>query len=390
MRLPLKTICAHTAILCILSLLGCGQTVATNPSDDKALPQTEALTPEEKATAFKGTEGNWCDVENATSTVISKKGIKQLEILSVDDRQLTCNIVNTMAAPAYRITGTLEPIVASIDERVASFETKDERGNYVQGTLTIDGDTIRVSIKSTGTHDKSLGSNGSLSMDCTMVRDQHYNDRQAREWNNFYILSESSSRRLTDDDVLYLPSDKLMLARNEIFARHGYIFKTESLASYFNSQLWYEPTIPADEFSSSAILSSTELTNIALIQRWESTSREFALESGFEGVAGTYTYGSDGGHPVALRFSQNDNANSFTMDLLEGDGTTAISTGIPCTVTGDNTASATVDSAGIQLTWDSTMTMTISLVSGSPSDEVRELFGVSWGNGSYFGYPYKN
>ena len=51
---------------------------------------------------------------------------------------------------------------------------------------------------------------------------------------------EASSRRLTYND---LPSDKrqLKIMRNEIFARHGYIFKSAAMKKYFNAKAWYNP-----------------------------------------------------------------------------------------------------------------------------------------------------
>jgi hypothetical protein len=51
----------------------------------------------------------------------------------------------------------------------------------------------------------------------------------------------ASSRILTYDDVQYLSKDELSIMRNEIFARHGFIFKTQKMIDYFNKQKWYRP-----------------------------------------------------------------------------------------------------------------------------------------------------
>lgn len=53
--------------------------------------------------------------------------------------------------------------------------------------------------------------------------------------------------------------------RNEIFARHGYIFKTDDMRQYFNSQNWYSPMY--NEVSSS--LSSIEKYNVEFIKKYE-------------------------------------------------------------------------------------------------------------------------
>lgn len=55
------------------------------------------------------------------------------------------------------------------------------------------------------------------------------------------ILPESSSRLLTGKDLEGLAVYTLDLARNEIFARHGYIFSNEQYRSYFSNKSWYSP-----------------------------------------------------------------------------------------------------------------------------------------------------
>ena len=54
-----------------------------------------------------------------------------------------------------------------------------------------------------------------------------------------YILPDSSTRYLTYADLDALSWRDLCLARNEIFARHGRIFRTPEIAAYFGSKSWY-------------------------------------------------------------------------------------------------------------------------------------------------------
>ena len=42
-------------------------------------------------------------------------------------------------------------------------------------------------------------------------------------------------------ELLEKQSSELRIIRNEIFARHGYIFKSEDLAEYFGKKKWYKP-----------------------------------------------------------------------------------------------------------------------------------------------------
>ena len=53
--------------------------------------------------------------------------------------------------------------------------------------------------------------------------------------------------------------------RNEIFARHGYIFKTQEMKSYFSLQSWYS----AQYNDVTSMLSSIEKQNIEVIKKYE-------------------------------------------------------------------------------------------------------------------------
>ncbi len=83
-----------------------------------------------------------------------------------------------------------------------------------------------------------------------------------------YIFPDSSTRYLTDEDLAGLSSGTLRLARNEIYARHGYIFSDESLQNYFNSKSWYKGTTPAANFNEN-VLNEVEKANISKIQSYE-------------------------------------------------------------------------------------------------------------------------
>ena len=56
-----------------------------------------------------------------------------------------------------------------------------------------------------------------------------------------YIFPTSSTKKLTKEDVLAIPRNMWGYARNEIWARHGYQFKTKAYADYFSNKTWYKP-----------------------------------------------------------------------------------------------------------------------------------------------------
>lgn len=82
-----------------------------------------------------------------------------------------------------------------------------------------------------------------------------------------YIFKDSDSRVLTDEDLKGLSKEQLALARNEIFARHGYVFKENTFKQYFQNKSWYKPN-PSYDGSDSA-LNQTEIANYKIIQKWE-------------------------------------------------------------------------------------------------------------------------
>ncbi|MBR3186410.1 MAG: YARHG domain-containing protein [Lachnospiraceae bacterium] len=83
-----------------------------------------------------------------------------------------------------------------------------------------------------------------------------------------YILPDSDRRLLTEDDLAGLDEERLMLARNEIYARHGRMFKDETIKSWFDARSWYKGTIPPEEFSEDT-LSEIEQKNAEMILAYE-------------------------------------------------------------------------------------------------------------------------
>ena len=83
-----------------------------------------------------------------------------------------------------------------------------------------------------------------------------------------YVLPGSSSQYLSASDVKNLSSYQLMIARNEIYARHGRKFNDSELQAYFNSKSWYKGTVNPEDFSTS-VFNDYEIKNIQLIQSYE-------------------------------------------------------------------------------------------------------------------------
>lgn len=85
---------------------------------------------------------------------------------------------------------------------------------------------------------------------------------------DYYILPTSSYAYLTEYDLYGLSSEELRLARNEIYARHGRVFKDEDLQEYFNHMRWYQE-LPKKKEVSDYELNDYEKENIQLIKSFE-------------------------------------------------------------------------------------------------------------------------
>lgn len=83
-----------------------------------------------------------------------------------------------------------------------------------------------------------------------------------------YIFWDSSIRYLSDAEVSALSLQQMCYARNEIYARRGYIFSSQELQDYFGSKNWYFGTIPGSSFSSS-VFNPYEMANVELLKRYE-------------------------------------------------------------------------------------------------------------------------
>ena len=72
----------------------------------------------------------------------------------------------------------------------------------------------------------------------------------------------TSTRAMSRDELFVFIIDNLDIMRNEIFARHGHIFKAERFADYFNTQPWYNGTVD----DATELLSEIEQQNVEQIK----------------------------------------------------------------------------------------------------------------------------
>ncbi|MDD7731289.1 MAG: YARHG domain-containing protein [Ezakiella sp.] len=83
------------------------------------------------------------------------------------------------------------------------------------------------------------------------------------------FLFPSDSVLITEGELEKLDDKTVELIKNEIYARHGYIFTNRSLKKYFESFNWYEPS---EEYSPN-LLNPTEKANLKTIKKFQSREK---------------------------------------------------------------------------------------------------------------------
>lgn len=79
------------------------------------------------------------------------------------------------------------------------------------------------------------------------------------------IIPYSSENVIHDDVIASLSNEEIRYAINEIWARHGYIFRNQEILAYYRQFEWYVESVPADEWDKNGqnyYLNSIEQTNI--------------------------------------------------------------------------------------------------------------------------------
>lgn len=106
-----------------------------------------------------------------------------------------------------------------------------------------------------------------------------------------FVFPDSDKKYLSEDEVRSVEVDRLAIGRNEIFARHGYIFGEDIYRQYFESMPWYKGTVPADQFNGDAVFNDFEKKNAELIKKIEdeisrAAEEQAAIDGAYYAIAG--------------------------------------------------------------------------------------------------------
>ena len=137
-----------------------------------------------------------------------------------------------------------------------------------------------------------------------------------------YILENSDSSFLTEEDISDFSKEKLRMARNEIFARHGRTFEDKIVQAFFYTRSWYH------EVENCEIeLNEYESKNCELIQKREdqlaSNEIQAPEQDGWQFIErkdNGYSYHGMVYDPSKVEYDEKDICHSAPIDVFEYNG----------------------------------------------------------------------
>lgn len=279
----------YIVVLLFVIVLGTG--CSNDEKQENFLSETEnEIENKEDGVIYEVYTGNWSNDGRTHDQILSEGGV-----------ELSCTITES-----NRLTGTLfaqqemterfavvEDISGEIEQNELLFDYADDGwGN--SGTLHMQfrNDSIYVEIlnycEADGGSDYGISGYYELireneaesrekELENTIdERSQYYrasayyleivdyweNVREARDVSNVNEpLFATNKQYYTKENFENEPKLVIHLAKNEIYARHGYIFKNEDLYNYFMGCVWYNPTCKAEDFDDS-VLNEYEKANL--------------------------------------------------------------------------------------------------------------------------------
>lgn len=304
-----------TIVCSCLLLCGCAKTITPKSSDIETV-QTEAE-------SYEGFSGLWSENGLSHNAVIANGGVEFS--IEITDKNNLNGYLFTQQGTSDRIA-EIDNITGKIDNGEFNYEYNDD-GWGGSGILhiTFRSDTIQIEVQNYKMKDTNLSGYGisgvyqlkqskeneteksesettknqmSEQKLLNEVHEKYYfqwtesemlnaieERKQYREKCSFYSEVEEyleNVREVTDSSSLVeplyytdmkvyqkqdfdqVPPLIIHLAKNEIYARHGYVFNSEDLNNYFKGQIWYEPSVSPDKFKDS-LFNNNEQANLKLL-----------------------------------------------------------------------------------------------------------------------------
>jgi hypothetical protein len=240
-----------TCLLAVVLCAGCSSRDSSQP-----VPGRSAK-PDASATAYSDYLGYWCDSGNAANSKVSQEGMSEIAVSSAGAGSITFTVQHTGPAPSYRITGSETTITAAIVDGKADFEFRDDRGSANSGKIQFLDGKLVVEIRQTAA---APSANGSLAMDCLMLRDRYHDTRTVLEpvYGGAFIGVVGVYSRASEPSEV--PSINIVSVSN------GHVVL--DLTGTFNDKVYYEH-LDGRITGKSEVEVRLETEGVTLLLRWQ-------------------------------------------------------------------------------------------------------------------------
>lgn len=153
-------------------------------------------------------------------------------------------------------------LLAASEETVASENMEDE--TVAEGVMEAEEEPTEAYAESENLVEETEEMEETEELEETeMPEDDETPPRVFGTLNDDYILPECTTRYYTVEELRNISPDELRIAKNEIYARHGRMFKDQALNDYFSSKSWYRPVYTPEQFDAmgDSVFNSCELAN---------------------------------------------------------------------------------------------------------------------------------
>jgi len=221
----------------------------------------------------------FCDAKkkniDETSTIL-KKFLSDFDSYKFSSRQEIDQKLESLKQPinaSYQKTyNTLTDKLQKLKELYITDREKSEKFEYAFSTINSNCNTNMnefndVNNQISSRIDSYLSQGGDSDAPITFEKDSPPKSNNGTPASSSIdgIYPQASQRLLNLNDISGLSKSDLRIMRNEIFARHGYIFKTNDMKDYFNKQPWYR----GQYTDVTSRLSNIEKQNVELIKKYE-------------------------------------------------------------------------------------------------------------------------
>lgn len=226
------------------------------------------FTPGSAVTVLEDAGNGWTKISyNGQTAYVSSNYLTSSESAALEKSEANSIIISTSAddvmyATEYVYVRADDSVKSDTLGTLATGESVSVVGNTGTGWIQVvyNGQTGYVGENYLSwSQYSSSGSSGSSSSGSS--------SSSSSAWDSSYMLYDINTRYISKSELKGWSSWDLAALRNEIFARHGRIFTTQTWADYFAQKTWYTPTYDPTYFDSNmgSFLNDYEWANLQVI-----------------------------------------------------------------------------------------------------------------------------